>query len=77
MFGINKEINGENLNVRKERQKASINTCKAFGKSEVIRIAGNTRYGHRWCNVVMTDHSVDETVEFMRAVIEAHEKFKA
>jgi len=30
------------------------------------------RYGHRWCNVAMADHSVDETVDFMRAVVEAH-----
>jgi len=34
------------------------------------------RYGHRWCNVAMADHSVDETVDFMRAVVEAHEKKK-
>jgi len=32
------------------------------------------RYGHRWCNVAMADHSVDETVDFMRAVVEAHER---
>jgi hypothetical protein len=32
------------------------------------------RYGHRWCNVAMADHSVDETVDFMKAVVEAHEK---
>lgn len=32
------------------------------------------RYGHRWCNVAMTDHSVDETVDFMQAVVEAHER---
>jgi len=35
-----------------------------------------TRYGHRWCNVAMTDHSVDETVDFMRAVVKAHERKK-
>jgi hypothetical protein len=32
------------------------------------------RYGHRWCNVAMADHSVDETVDFMRVVVEAHER---
>jgi uncharacterized protein YbaR (Trm112 family) len=32
------------------------------------------RYGHRWCNVAMADHSVDETLDFMRAVVEAHER---
>lgn len=32
------------------------------------------RYGHRWCNVAMADHSVEETVDFMQAVVEAHER---
>jgi hypothetical protein len=32
------------------------------------------RYGHRWCNVAMTDHSVEETVDFMKAVVSAHER---
>lgn len=32
------------------------------------------RYGHRWCNVAMADHSVDETVNFMQAIVEAHER---
>ncbi|HRT84404.1 MAG TPA: hypothetical protein P5523_07165 [Bacteroidales bacterium] len=31
------------------------------------------RYGHRWCNVAMADHSVDETVDFMRLVVKAHD----
>lgn len=32
------------------------------------------RYGHRWCNVAMADHSVNETLDFMRAVVKAHER---
>ena len=32
------------------------------------------RYGHRWCNVTMADHSIEETVEFMKVVVEAYEK---
>jgi len=32
------------------------------------------RYGHRWCNVAAADHSVDETVNFMRLIVEAHER---
>jgi hypothetical protein len=32
------------------------------------------RYGHRWCNVAMADHSLDETVDFMRAIVKAHER---
>lgn len=35
------------------------------------------RYGHRWCNVSMADHSVVETVDFMRSVVEAHERRNA
>jgi len=31
------------------------------------------RYGHRWCNVAMTDHSVDETLAFMEAIVKAHQ----
>ena len=31
-----------------------------------------TRYGHRWCNVSMTDHSVPETLAFFKAVTTKH-----
>ena len=34
--------------------------------------ASNVRYGHRWCNVAMTDHSIDETLDFMKFVVNAH-----
>jgi len=42
-------------------------------ESVILHTPKLTRYGHRWCNVAMADHSVDETVDFMRAVVEAHE----
>ncbi len=29
-------------------------------------------YGHRWCNVAVGDHSIDETLEFMKKVLDAH-----
>lgn len=35
-----------------------------------------TRYGHRWCNVATADHSIIETIDFMRAILEAHERKK-
>ena len=41
---------------------------------EIRHTPENTRYGHRLCNVAMSDHSVEETVDFMRAVVKAHEK---
>ncbi|HIE51448.1 MAG TPA: hypothetical protein EYP85_06785 [Armatimonadetes bacterium] len=43
-------------------------------ESRIYHTPGLVRYGHRWCNVAMADHSVDETVDFMRAVVEAHER---
>lgn len=43
-------------------------------ESEICHTPRLVRYGHRWCNVATADHSVDETVDFMRAVVEAHER---
>ena len=34
--------------------------------------ADNVRYGHRWCNVAMTDHSLDEILGIMKSVVDAH-----
>ena len=41
-------------------------------ESEVRHKADNVRYGHRWCNMSMTDHSLDETLEFMEYVVSVH-----
>ena len=38
--------------------------------------AKNVRYGHRWCNVAMTDHSLDETLDFMEYIVKAHKRCK-
>lgn len=43
-------------------------------ESEIRHRPSVVRYGHRWCNVAMTDHSVEETVDFMKAVVSAHER---
>jgi len=43
-------------------------------ESKIYHTPRLVRYGHRWCNVATADHSVDETVDFMRAVVEAHER---
>ncbi len=39
---------------------------------EIRHTSKNVRYGHRWCNITMTDHSLDETLSFMRYVVERH-----
>lgn len=41
---------------------------------EIRHRADNVRYGHRWCNVAMTDHSLDETLNFMEFVVNAHNR---
>ena len=43
-------------------------------ESEIRHTAANVRYGHRWCNVAMTDHSLDETLGFMDFIVRAHSK---
>lgn len=45
-------------------------------ESEMRHKARNVRYGHRWCNVAMTDHSLDETLDFMEFVVRAHNRSK-
>lgn len=43
-------------------------------ESEIRHNAQNVRFGHRWCNVAMTDHSVEETVDFMEYIVKAHNR---
>lgn len=38
--------------------------------------AKNVRYGHRWCNISMTDHSLNETLDFMEFIVKAHKRCK-
>jgi hypothetical protein len=42
--------------------------------NEIKHNASNVRYGHRWCNVAMTDHSLDETLNFMEFIVKAHNR---
>lgn len=34
--------------------------------------ANNVRYGFRWCNIAMTDHSLEETLDFMEDIVRVH-----
>lgn len=43
-------------------------------ETEIRHNAQNVRFGHRWCNVSMTDHSVKETVDFMEYIVRAHNR---
>jgi len=41
-------------------------------EKEIRHNAENVRYGFRWCNVAMTDHSLEETLDFMEHIVKAH-----
>lgn len=43
-------------------------------EAEIRHNAKNVRFGHRWCNVAMTDHSINETIDFMKFIVKAHQK---
>jgi len=43
-------------------------------ENEIRHTAANVRFGHRWCNVAMTDHSVEETLNFMEFIVKAHNR---
>lgn len=43
-------------------------------ESEIRHKSDLVRYGHRWCNVAMTDHSLDETLNFMEHIVKEHNK---
>jgi hypothetical protein len=60
---------------REEGEAESLQLFHSFPLKEnrIYHTPRLVRYGHRWCNVAMADHSVDETVDFMRAIVEAHE----
>lgn len=47
---------------------------KPLVESEIRHKANNVRYGHRWCNVAMSDHSLYETLDFMDFVVRAHNR---
>jgi len=47
---------------------------KPLEEAKLFHNAANVRFGHRWCNVAMTDHSIEETVNFMEYIVKAHNR---
>lgn len=45
-----------------------------LAENQIKHNAQNVRFGHRWCNVAMTDHSVEETLDFMQFIVTAHNR---
>jgi len=59
-----------------EDKSIQIMHLKPLIESAIIHTPENVRYGHRWCNVSMTDHSIDETLDFMEHVVDVHGRCK-
>jgi hypothetical protein len=43
-------------------------------ETQIRHKVGKVKFGHRWCNVAMTDHSLDETLDFFEYIIRAHNR---
>lgn len=61
---------------KKEGDDASIQVMhiNPLIEKEIRHNAENVRYGFRWCNVAMTDHSLEETLDFMEHIVKAHRR---
>ena len=66
-FGGNKRNEGDDSSMQ-------IMHVNPLVESEMRHNAANVRFGHRWCNVAMTDHSIEETVDFMEYIVKAHNR---
>jgi len=45
---------------------------KPLIEQEIRHNAENVRFGHRWCNVAQSDHSIEELIEYMKRVYNKH-----
>lgn len=61
---------------KEEGNDASIQVmhCNPLVEKEIRHNAENVRYGFRWSNVAMTDHSLEETLDFMEHIVKAHNR---
>lgn len=66
IWGSSKRGEGEDSSLQVMHVKPLIET-------EIRHNSSNVRYGHRWCNIAMTDHDLAETLAFMKEVISKHE----
>lgn len=57
-WGTNKRAEGEDGSLQ-------IMHIAPLTETEMRHNAKNVRFGHRWCNVAMTDHSIEETLNSM------------
>ncbi len=43
-------------------------------ENEIKHTAENTRYGHRWCNITKSNHSVEQTINIFGEILKSHGK---
>ena len=43
-----------------------------LSERQIQHHASNVRYGHRWCNLMMSDHNLVETLIFMEEIVRLH-----
>ena len=43
-------------------------------ETEIRHKVGQVKFGHRWCNVAMTDHSLEEALDFFEYIVRAHNR---
>ena len=60
-----------------EDESLQLTHVEPLQEGKICHTAKLTRYGHRWCNVAMTDHSVDDTVDFMQTICKKHGRLKS
>lgn len=42
--------------------------------NEIRHNANNIKYGHRWCNIMMTDHTLSDFTNFAKYIVDVHGK---
>ena len=51
-----------------------ITHLKPLVEDEERHNAFNCSYGHRWCNVAMTDHNLEESLKLFQHVVKVHDE---
>jgi len=45
-----------------------------LSENEIKHNSQNTRYGHRWCNITKSNHSVEQTINIFGEILKSHGK---
>ena len=65
---------GKEIKAKNKDHALQIMHLKPLRESEFRHNAKNVRYGHRKCNIMMSDHDVEDTIKLMKDIVENHRK---